>query len=863
MRYNVSIAKILSCIIRANIYSRKKQTNMTSDAYPCPASNSDLFRQKVVFALRQAGRLQRELAHAMGINPQVLSRKLHNTKQAFLSHAEVKQIIKILAAWDAIEIQTEAIELLSYMGLKAESFSEQEWNTAPLKRLEVIARDNIPTASLPLAPIAALSSLPAPSTELLGREHDIQMLLERLRHPSIRLLTLLGTGGVGKTRLALAIAHAAYNDFADGVFFVPLATLSNITLIPSTIIQVLHLKNPVTGEEPGRQTISSQEELLKTFLRDKEILLILDNVEQIPDMAPFIDDLLSSTPSLKIMVTSRAVLHLYGEQEFIVPSLDFYIPDQARDLHTVSQLSAIRLFIERAQAINPSFQITEQNAAIITHICARLDGLPLAIELAAARTKVLSLPIILQRLTGETGQSLTFLYSKARNIPQRHQTLQETLNWSYELLTPQQQRFFRHLSVFVGGWTAQAALIICMTEDKTATLDDVLELIEALIDQSLVKRAQPGAEGENLEPHFYFLATIHEYASGRMINNAEIEEVQRRHAIYYLELVEAIESDLTDQNQVAAVTLLIDEQDNLRVALTWSIDHDETEITQRMCGTLGKFWEARAQFQEAHLWIDTALKITRKTTPAIRAKLLMAASRLALWEMACERSRELAHEALALYEVNEDIAGKAYAIFQIGDTWHMQGEYTQATRYIEESLHLLRMQKNWGTYAFALSRLGAIALLQGNFSQAWVQLQEALPLLRAYSEPNLLNVALVYLGTLALIQGDVEQSIIYLREGLLLARKIENHYTLATTLITLGCLLGTTQGPSYAAHICSAAEALFASLNTVLPAAYQPLYSAYLSGIKAQVDETLWQTWWTKGQTLSQEEVSMLALEAT
>jgi predicted ATPase len=860
MRYNVSIAKMLSCVIGASIYSRKKQTNMISDAYPYSASNPDLFRQKVAFALRQAGRLQRELAHAMGINPQVLSRKLHNTKQAFLSHAEVKQIIKILAAWDAIEVQTQAIELLSYMGLKAESFSEQEWNTAPLKRLEVIARDNIPTASLPLAPIAALSSLPAPSTELLGREHDIQMLLERLRHPSIRLLTLLGTGGVGKTRLALAIGHAAYNDFADGVFFVPLATLSNVTLAPSTIIQVLHLKNPVTGEEPGRQTISSQEELLKTFLRDKEILLILDNVEQIPDMALFIDDLLSSTLSLKIMVTSRAVLHLYGEQEFSVPSLDFCIPNQATDLYTVSQLSAIRLFIERAQAINPSFQITEQNAAIITHICARLDGLPLAIELAAARTKVLSLPMILQRLTGETG--LTFLHSKARNIPQRHQTLQETLNWSYELLTPQQQRFFRHLSVFVGGWTAQAALLICMAEDKTATLDDVLELIEALIDQSLVKRAQPGVEGENLEPHFYFLATIHEYASGRMINNAEIEEVQRGHAIYYLELVEAIESDLIGQNQVAAAALLIDEQDNLRAALTWSINHDETEITQRMCGTLGKFWEARAQFQEAHLWIDSALKITRETTPTIRAKLLMAASRLALWEMACERSRELAQEALALYEVNEDIAGKAYAIFQIGDTWHMQGEYTQATRYIEESLPLLRMQKNWGTYAFALSRLGAIALLQGNFSEAWIQLQEALPLLRTYSEPNLLNVALVYLGTLALIQGDVEQSIIYLREGLLMARRIENHYTLATTLITLGCLLGTTQGPPYAAHICSAAEALFASLNTVLPTAYQPLYSAYLGGIKAQVDETLWQTWWIEGQMLSQEDVSMLALEA-
>jgi predicted ATPase len=838
---------------------------MTSDAYPHSASNFDRFRQKVVVALRQTGRLQRELADSVGINPQVLSRKLHGTKQAFLSHTEAKQIIKTLATWDAITTQAEALELLAYMGLKAESFSEQEWNAPPLNRLEGTSYTNTLTTASPLTlspPDASLSSLPASATALLGREQHIQILQERLRQASIRLLTLLGTGGVGKTRLALAVAHVAHHDFADGVFFVPLATLRNPTLIPSAIIQALHLKNPIAGEDPGRQTLSSQEELLKTFLRDKEILLVLDNVEQIPTIAPFVGDLLSSAPSLKIMITSRAVLHLYGEQEFVVPSLDFCLPDQTADLRTVSQLSAIRLFVERAQAINPSFQITEQNAATITHICARLDGLPLAIELAAARTKVLSLPMILQRLTGGTGQSLTFLHSKAHNIPQRHQTLHETLDWSYELLTPQQQRFFRRLSVFVGNWTAQAALIISMAGDQTATLDDALELTEALIDHSLVKRAQSTAAAENLEPHFYFLETIREYALEHLASDEEYEEIQRRHATYYLALVEAAESDLTDQNQVIATSRLINEQDNLRAALTWSIDHNESEITQRMCGTLGKFWEARAQFQEAHLWIDTALKITRETAPAIRAKLLMAASRLALWEMACERSRELAQEALTLYEVDDDITGKTFAIFQIGDTWHMQGEYTQATRYIEESLYLLRIQKNWGTYAFALSRLGAIALLQGNFAQAWAQLQEALPLLRTYSEPNLLNVALVYLGTLALMQGDVEQSILYLREGLLLARKIENHYTLATTLITLGCVLGTTRGPSYTAHICSAAEALFASLNTTLPTAYQPLYHAYLDSIKAQIDETLWQTWWVEGQALSQEDVSTLALEA-
>jgi len=275
------------------------------------------------------------------------------------------------------------------------------------------------------------------------------------------------------------------------------------------------------------------------------------------------------------------------------------------------------------------------------------------------------------------------------------------------------------------------------------------------------------------------------------------------------------------------------------------------------------FWEARTQFQEAQHWIDAALKMTAETLPAVRAKLLMAASRQALWEIACERSRELAQEALALYEAVGDVAGKTQAIFQIGDTWHMQGEYTLATGYLEESLPLLREQQNWRVYAFALSRLGAIAMLQSNFFQAWTWLSEAAPLLREYSEPGLLNVTLVYLGVLALLQGDLAQSVSYLREGLLLAQHTGNCYMLATDLIAFGCTLGSVRGPSFAARMCSAAEMLFESLNTALPAAYRPLYDGYLGAIKLQTDETTWSAWWAEGKTLSQEELIALALAAS
>ncbi|MGH2498012.1 MAG: hypothetical protein ACRDIV_25200, partial [Ktedonobacteraceae bacterium] len=215
------------------------------------------------------------------------------------------------------------------------------------------------------------------------------------------------------------------------------------------------------------------------------------------------------------------------------------------------------------------------------------------------------------------------------------------------------------------------------------------------------------------------------------------------------------------------------------------------------------------------------------------------------------------------YEAVGDEVGKTSAIFQIGDSWHMQGEYTLATRYLEESSHHLREQGDWRTYAFALSRLGAMAILQNDFPQAWIWLNEALPLLREYSEPGLLNVTLVYLGVLAMVQGDLNKGASYLREGLLLAQQTGNRYMLASDLIAFGCLLGTTRGPSYAAHVCSAAEALFASLNTALPAAYGPLYNAYLGSIKFQVDEATWAKWWTEGKALSQEEVTRLAMEAS
>lgn len=830
-------------------------------------ANQVLFRENVGVALRRAGKQQRELAGALGIEPPVLSRKLNGLKQAYLTYVEIKLIIKTLAAWDAITTQAEAVTLLSLMGLRAQNFTGDEWQEAPLNKLEVAAPPHSSLSTIDAPPLTGLliPALPAPRTSLIGREALVQSVLSRLRQSSVRLLTLLGPGGVGKTRLAVAVAHEARKEFPDGVCFVTLASLRDAALAPSSIVQALRLPEPVAGSSADGQYHLFHEDILKRFLREKEFLLVLDNVEQIPGVASFISELLSSAVNLKILVTSRAVQHLYGEHEFIVPTLDVCDPAHLPALPYVALFPAIRLFVERAQFVNPAFRLTEDNAAAVARICSRLDGLPLAVELAAARTKTLPAQVIWERLSSGVERGSAFLRQKASDVPRRHRTLDDALDWSYDLLDPRQQRLFRNLSIFSGGWTLDAALAVCLHDVDAATEDTALDHIESLINQSLVKQVPFDKDFQVTYPQlrFYFLETIHEYALRRLEAEDERDAAQQRHAAYFLSLAEQVAPDLAGREQSAALSVLSREQDNMRAALEWAIGHGEAEIAARLCGALGRFWEARTQFREAQHRVDAVLALPQSIAPARRAALLMVASRLALWQVACERSRELAQDALALYKATDDADGQTWAIFQIGDTWHMQGNYDLANGFLIESLRLFRELPNWRGYAFTLSRLGALATLQGNFSQARSWLNEALPLLREYSEPIMLNVTLVYLGVLALMQGDLTRSMTYLREGLLLAQHTNNRYMLATALIVYGCLLGTTRGPSYAARVCSAAESLFASLNTALPAAYRPLYDAYLTSIKSQIDASTWDSWWAEGATLSQEDAVTLVFLAS
>jgi predicted ATPase len=402
------------------------------------------------------------------------------------------------------------------------------------------------------------NNLPAQLTPLIGREREIATVKEILQREEVRLLTLTGPGGVGKTRLGLRVAADLIEDFEDGVRFVSLAVIRDPELVVVTIARALEL------EEAGER---SPLERLKAHLREKRLLLLLDNFEHVVETAPAVAELLRACSRLKALVTSREVLHLSGEHEFPVPPLELPDTEHPSDIEALSRKASVALFIQRAQAVEPDFRMTGENAPAVSGICRRLDGLPLAIELAAARTRLLTPQALLTRLH----HRLRVLTGGARDAPARQQTLKRTIEWSYALLAADEQQLFRRLAVFVGGCTLEA-VVNAAGEPET----EVLEGLEALVEKSLLRRV----EQVNGEPRLSMLETIREYALERLAMCGEEEDVCSRHARYYLALAAA--PKLTTGEQVARLDRLETEHGNLRAALGWFLDRGETEAALRL-----------------------------------------------------------------------------------------------------------------------------------------------------------------------------------------------------------------------------------------------------------------------------------------
>ncbi|HEU5370719.1 MAG TPA: tetratricopeptide repeat protein [Ktedonobacterales bacterium] len=833
------------------------------------------FREQVTAARRRAGRLQKELAEALGLDEQVLGRKLHGRRASRLTQQEGKALIQTLAAWDAITTQAEAEELLSLLGLRRESFSTEEWASAPLNRLEASPpRRSSGSLSGALAGLASRKSgalIPAAVTSLIGRDWAVALVCERLCQPEVRLLTLVGTGGVGKTRLALAVANALRTFFADGVCFVSLASVLDPALVPSAIAQALHLldASPASLMPRAPQSAAS---LVKRYLRDQHALLVLDNFEQVLEAAGFVGDLLAAAPQLKVLVTSRAILQLYGEAIFGVPPLEVPDPNHLPDVARLAEVPAIQLFIERARAVQPTFALRPQNAASIARLCARLDGLPLAIELAAARCKLFSPQQVLERLGGQPGQAsaqtmapgLAFLRQEARNVPARQQTLLETLAWSEQLLAPEEQQLLARLSVFLGGWTLEAAEAVCQ-EDRSST--PVLERLEALVNQSLVALLPAEAnqsEAEAAAPRFFLLETIHAYARTRLRERGEEEALQERHAAYYLRLAEQAEPDLLGGPGTGAALLRLEmERDNFRAAFTWAIAQGAAEIAQRLCGALGRFWELRSQFQEPQRWCEAALALRQAAPLPVRAKCLHTGGRLATQEGAYDQAGTLLEQSLALYQESGDAVGQAASLTSIGVAQSFEGRYAEATRSFDMSLALHRNLDHPLGYAGTLVSLGSLALIQGDFPQAIARLTEGRAIFHACGAPMnvLLVVGNVYLSLCASLQGDPRQGLEYIREALLIAQELGQQIGMARSLSIFGTVLGEVGLPVCAAQVCAAVEVYLEKLGSPLPPAYQAMYRSSLERGRAQMDEITWADLWARGQRLSLEEAAALALE--
>jgi predicted ATPase/transcriptional regulator with XRE-family HTH domain len=599
-----------------------------------------------------------------------------------------------------------------------------------------------------VAGVGAGAHLPLAPTPLIGREREQAVLRRRLVGEGVRLLTLTGPGGIGKTRLALQVAADLVEHYGHGVRFVPLAAARGTDAVGPAIVRCLALAD--AGGDGAA-------ERLREYLRERHLLLVLDNAEHLVDAAPLVGELLAACPWLQVLATSRAPLRLRAERRFSVPPLELAEPG-GTDPAALAAAPAVALFVERARAVRPAFALCASNAAAVAAICARLDGMPLAIELAAARMSHLPADALLARL----GQRLPLLTTGGPDMPARHRTLRDTIGWSYDLLPPAEQRLFRRLALFDGGGTFAGAEVVCadLAARPDAGTEDVLDGLAALIDGSLLL----GRTGPGGEPRFAMLETIREFAVERLEASGELATMRRRHAAYFAERAEALAAEqqrFEDVGIDVALDRVEADLDNLRAALRWADEAGEIETGLRIGAGLDQFWYYRGYLVEGQAWLAGALAraaevgaVDRPGLRRARAAALKAIGNMARYQGDVAAARSYWEDALALLNDLGERRAVAHVLRNLGSALTQQGDLAAARVRLDESMAIYRETGDRPGVAMALFHLGFLALAEGDAATAQARCQESLALARAIGNRALVAYSLFHLGRVCAQQGD-------------------------------------------------------------------------------------------------------------
>ncbi|HEV2127932.1 MAG TPA: tetratricopeptide repeat protein [Thermomicrobiales bacterium] len=696
-----------------------------------------------------------------------------------------------------------------------------------------------------------LARMPVPSGSLIGRDADIETIAALLRGNHRRLVTLTGPGGVGKTQLAVAVARRVAGDFADGVAYVDLAPTRHPGMVGIQIARTLGL------DDVGANRII---DMLREFLDERRLLLLLDNCEHLLPAMPIAASLLATSPNLRVLATSRERLHLRDEREFAVDPLALpeYRSRTGQPLPPAELLgtAAIQLFVERAQEVDPRFVLTEENVSVVASICERLDGLPLAIELVAARLRHLSVAAVRTRLE----QHLPLHEDGPRDLPERQRTLSATIGWSYDLLSPAEQALFRRVSVLVGGFNVPAAEAVALATPSGQPGDGavpavprsaVFASLASLMDKNLLVQAI----GDDGEARFAMLETIREYAAERLATSGEEEAVRRAHAAHVLDFVERAAPELGGPDQQRWLNRLDLERDNLRGALAWAADRHDVESGLMLARRLARFWHIRGHAAEGRLWLERMLNAAEGIANDERAWPTYYAGLLAWAQGDLAAAKGWFDESLGMFRDLDDRKGIATAVGMLGAVAEHEGELERAVELNQESLALYRELDSTPGIATLLDALGNIAVDQGDHDCATAYFDEALTLYRDLEDAGGIARVLSNIGALAFVRGDMDSAERASREGLVLHSKLGYKEGAAYALENLGRVAAAGRDAEQAARLWGAAEALREEAGTPLPPSAHESLRRDVAAVRQQLHSGVFRAAWEAGRSLSLEKV--------